>query len=57
MNKPLRLSLSIVAKVPEGRRIHSLSNLKWIGRNIRLSNSERTELLHAIREEEKSALK
>ena len=48
----LRLSRSIADRTPSQRRKHTLANLKWIGRNLMLSNAERIEVKQAIREKE-----
>lgn len=50
MNKPMGLSESVVSRVPIKRRFHTLSNLHWVGRNVQLTDSERRELIKAIRE-------
>ena len=55
MNRSLKLSVSIVNRVPKLRRTHILSNLTWITRNLVLSNAEREEMIQAIREERKKS--
>jgi len=51
MNKSIKLSSMIVTRIPKKRRIHTLSNLLWVARNVVLSNTERNEVIQAIREE------
>ena len=46
----MRLSNSILNKCPLFRRDTTLSNLQWIARNIKLSNTERKEIIQAIKE-------
>jgi len=50
MNRPIKLSSKIVVRIPQGRRVHSLANLQWVVRNIKLSNTERDEVIQAIKE-------
>jgi len=50
MRDELKLSEVILFKIPEQRRMNSYSNLKWVARNIRLSNNERQEVVDLIRE-------
>ena len=50
MNRPLNVSTSILNKVPVGRRHHTLSNVKWISRNVRLTSIERREIVDLIKE-------
>jgi hypothetical protein len=46
----MRISNSILVRCPAMRRPATLSNVKWMSRNIRLSNTEREEIIQAIRE-------
>jgi len=46
----MRISNSILNKCPKFRRDITLSNLQWIARNIKLSNTERKEIIQAIKE-------
>ena len=40
----LKLSHSILTKIPPNKRKNRLKNLQWAARNLMLSNSERTEV-------------
>jgi len=51
MHKPLNLSESIVMRVPEQRRYHNASNIKWALNNLQLSPLERKECIAAYRAE------
>jgi hypothetical protein len=57
MHRPLKVSASILIQVPIDRRTHTLDNLRWILRNVQLSNTQRTELYHAIGVERRYQIK
>lgn len=51
MARTLNLSESIVERVPERRRFHTSSNLRWILGNLKMTYLERVEVIAAYRAE------
>lgn len=49
MARLLKLSNSLLIRIPISKRNDNLKNLKWISRNIRLSNSEKQEVIDLIK--------
>lgn len=48
MSRQLKLSNRVLLRVPVNKRNDNIKNLKWISRNILLSNSERQEIQDLI---------
>ena len=51
----LKLSRSILEKIPPHKRKKSLKNLQWAARNLMLSNAERAEVNQYLEKMRKDA--
>lgn len=49
MNRQIKLSNSIVCRIPVSHRTHTISNLRWVLKNIHLTKTEASEVIDALK--------